>query len=409
MEVNDWNGRGKESLTTPGGAFRAPAGGRRTYEFERAAGPRPEEPVRPAPVENGRRPETASPFSRDAAPQPWYAGVASDQAPSARSAADAEAVHSAAVQAAQAAVSGPAVISHDGENGTAYTLEPPVPGGPQVYTITLPPTPRRPAPKQRSLWWLIPALLAALLLWFLLGAVLGPALTGRTGPASEPAASTEPAGRETAASRIYRENLEAVVRVMAIPAAPTDGSPQTASVGTGFLISADGYLLTNAHVVNGAITIQITLSDGRQVSAVLIAENHETDDVALLQIEEKDLRAVRFGDSDKLQVGDWVCTIGNPFGELNNTLTTGCCSGKPRDVVTGGKTLTMLQINAAINKGNSGGPLFNEAGRVVGIVNAKLGASGKEADAEILEGLGFALPINGILDWVREVCPQALG
>ena len=133
------------------------------------------------------------------------------------------------------------------------------------------------------------------------------------------------------------------------------------------------------------------------------------DDVALLQIEEKDLRAVRFGDSDKLQVGDWVCTIGNPFGELSNTLTAGCCSAEPRDVVTGGKTLTMLQINAAINKGNSGGPLFNEAGRVVGIVNAKLGASGKEADAEILEGLGFALPINGILDWVREVCPQALG
>lgn len=386
MEYRDWNGRGKESFTTPGGSFRPPAGPARRYEFERAEGAGEQLPKPEAAIPAARRAE--SPFSRDAAAQPWYAEAATAQS--------------------SAAASAPVVLSHDGENGAAYTLEPPVPGGPNVYTIRVPAPPRQPAPKKRSLWWVAPALLAALLLGVLLGLVLEPLLTGTIQPTT-PQNTAEPVSGETAAARIYRENAEAVLRIIAIPAgSPADGSPQTASAGTGFLISKRGYILTNAHVVSGAERIQVSFGDGSQRQAVLVAENSETGDAALLRIEGTVPKTVRLGDSDSLHVGDWVCTIGNPYGELNNSLTAGYYSAAPRQVETGDRTLVMLQINAAVNKGNSGGPLFDEAGRVVGMVTAKLSAPGTEPSAETLEGLGFALPINDVLSWVRSVCPEAL-
>ena len=137
--------------------------------------------------------------------------------------------------------------------------------------------------------------------------------------------------------------------------------------------------------------IGVTLRDGRKFSAELLFSDPDQD-LALLRIDAADLPCLELGDSDALEVGDWICTIGNPTGELGSSLTTGYLSAGPRQVQADGRTLTMLQINAAVNKGNSGGPLLDQAGRVVGIVTAKLSASG---DAPV-EGLGFALPINGV-------------
>ena len=130
--------------------------------------------------------------------------------------------------------------------------------------------------------------------------------------------------------------------------------------------------------------------------------DRQKSDVALLKIEATGLHPVTLGDAGSLQVGDWVCTIGNPLGELSFSLTTGTLSAAPRQIKTGGATLTMLQTNAAINRGNSGGPLFDAEGRVVGVVTAKYaGAEGGES----AEGLGFALPINDVMKlaelWMR--------
>ena len=385
MEYRDWNGRGKESFTTPGGSFRPPVGPARSYEYERSAGAEPRSPG-PGATASG---QAESPFSRNGAAQPRYAG-------------------SAEARPGEGVPGAPVVLSHDGENPPAYTLEPPAPGGPNVYTLRIPAPPRQTAPKKRSLWWVVPVLLGALLLGVLLGVLLESLLRRDSAPGT-PQSSAEPVSGETAAARIYRENTEAVLRIIAIPAEGAgEGSPQTVSAGTGFLISERGYILTNAHVVSGAASIQVSFSDGSQRQASLVAANSETGDAALLRIEGAVPKTVRLGDSDRLHVGDWVCTIGNPYGELSNSLTAGYYSAAPRQVDTGGRTLEMLQINAAVNKGNSGGPLFDEAGRVVGMVTAKLAAPGAEPAAEALEGLGFALPINAVLSWVRSVCPEAL-
>jgi serine protease Do len=162
------------------------------------------------------------------------------------------------------------------------------------------------------------------------------------------------------------------------------------SLGSGFVISADGFILTNNHVVDKAKDIKVSFDDGRVLEAKLIGRSPEID-IALIKVEAEKLQAVTFGDSDVLEVGDWVMAIGNPFG-LSQTVTKGIVSAKGR-VIGAGPYDDLIQTDAAINPGNSGGPLFNTKGEVIGI-NTLILAAG--------QNLGFAVPMN----MVKEVLPS---
>ncbi|HET6364362.1 MAG: trypsin-like peptidase domain-containing protein [Nitrospirota bacterium] len=162
------------------------------------------------------------------------------------------------------------------------------------------------------------------------------------------------------------------------------------SLGSGFIISTDGYILTNNHVVDMARDIKVALSDGRVMDAKLVGKSKEID-IALIKVEATGLPSAVLGDSDGLEVGDWVVAIGNPFG-LSHTVTAGIVSAKGR-VIGVGPYDDLIQTDAAINPGNSGGPLFNTKGEVVGI-NTVIIAMG--------QNLGFAVPIS----MVKEVLPS---
>ena len=166
--------------------------------------------------------------------------------------------------------------------------------------------------------------------------------------------------------------------------------------GSGFIISADGYILTNYHVIEdaaqGGYEISVLTHDGSEYVASIVG--HEADnDVAVLKIEAENLSAVTLGDSDAIAVGDSIYAVGNPLGELEYTMTSGMVSALDRDITTYDSdsgsytTINMFQIDAAVNSGNSGGPVYNDKGHVIGIVTAKYSDSG-------VEGLGFAVPIN---------------
>jgi serine protease Do len=158
------------------------------------------------------------------------------------------------------------------------------------------------------------------------------------------------------------------------------------SLGSGFLISSDGYILTNNHVVDKARDIRVALNDGRVLEAKLVGRSPEID-VALIKIDAGQLPAAVLGDSDAIEVGDWVMAIGNPFG-LSHTVTKGIVSAKGR-VIGAGPYDNLIQTDAAINPGNSGGPLFDMKGEVIGI-NTMILATG--------QNLGFAVPINMVKD-----------
>lgn len=165
--------------------------------------------------------------------------------------------------------------------------------------------------------------------------------------------------------------------------------------GSGVIISEDGYLITNNHVINGASTIQVRTSDGTTYDAVLVGTDSKTD-VAVLKINASGLRPVTFGDSDNLNVGETAVAIGNPLGELGGTVTNGIISAKDRSITLDNQQMTLLQTNAAINPGNSGGGLFNSRGELIGMVVAK--SSGSD-----VEGLGFAIPSNLVSKIAQEL------
>ena len=175
----------------------------------------------------------------------------------------------------------------------------------------------------------------------------------------------------------------------------------TAFVGSGVVISDDGYVLTNHHVIEGAVNVYVISGD--QEIAAEVVESDEATDVAVLKAEGLDAPAAKIGDSNALSVGDWVLVVGNPLGEeYANTLTVGVISGLNREVssrTSDGRqtTTTMIQTNAAINSGNSGGGLFNINGELVGITSMKLSNNGYLGTAAI-EGIGFAIPVNTVAD-----------
>jgi len=169
----------------------------------------------------------------------------------------------------------------------------------------------------------------------------------------------------------------------------------TASSGSGFIITEDGYIVTNYHVIENANKLTVTLNNEEQYEAKVIGYE-SGNDVALIKIDAKGLKPVSIGNSDELLVGETVCAIGNPLGELTNTLTIGGISALDRVVNTDGKPINMLQTDCAINSGNSGGPLFDMNGNVIGITTAKYYGG-------TIEGLGFAIPINDAMKIVADL------
>ncbi len=172
------------------------------------------------------------------------------------------------------------------------------------------------------------------------------------------------------------------------------GASEGSGAGSGFILTEDGYVITNYHVVEGATAISVTTHSGEEYSAKLVGHD-ATNDLAVLKMDATGLKAVVLGSSTNLAIGDMVVAIGNPLGKLSATQTVGYISGIDREVSTGNlTTISMLQTDAAINPGNSGGPLFNMYGEVIGITTAKY--SGTTGSGASIEGIGFAIPIDDV-------------
>ena len=195
---------------------------------------------------------------------------------------------------------------------------------------------------------------------------------------------------------IYTRNIDSVVSI-------TCSGRSSTSSGTGVILSQDGYIVTNAHVVEGGSSITVQLTDDRTFSASIVGSD-EISDLAVLYIAAEGLTPAQFGDSSSLRVGDTVVAIGDPLGvEFRGTYTNGIVSAINRDVDVDGRTMTLIQTNAALNSGNSGGPLINCYGQVIGINTMKIGTY---TDSAGVEGLGFAIPSATVKDVVDQLITQ---
>ena len=235
------------------------------------------------------------------------------------------------------------------------------------------------------------------------------AITQAVESVSEPAPSAAAvayAGRDGGAlpaPEIYRRACEQVVGITTeITYTNFFGMNSSSAVsGTGFIISEDGYILTNFHVIELAAQngkdVNVILHDGTRYTAEIVGYE-KFNDLAVLKIDASGLNAASFGSSDALQVGDLVYAVGNPLGELDFSMSTGHVSALDRAITSdeSGVAINMFQIDAAVNSGNSGGPVYNAAGEVVGIVTAKYASSG-------VEGLGFAIPVNDAVGIVSDL------
>ena len=211
----------------------------------------------------------------------------------------------------------------------------------------------------------------------------------------------KPEGNLTA-SEVYEKNIRSVVAINCT--ATVSGGfgqvYQTASAGSGFVLTQDGYVVTNHHVIDGATKITVTFEDGTEYTAKLIGSDASSD-IALVKIDATGLQAVTIGSSSRLAVGDQVVAIGNALGELSFSLTVGYVSGMDRDVNTDGSVMNMVQTDAAINSGNSGGPLFNARGEVIGINTAKY--SGTTSSGASIEGISFAIPMDDVIGMLEDL------
>ena len=208
--------------------------------------------------------------------------------------------------------------------------------------------------------------------------------------------STVPQEGGISLQKIYEKNIPSVVSIRT-------QLPGGRSTGTGVIVSSEGYIVTNSHVVENARALSVQLTDDRVLSAMLVGED-PVSDLAVLYIEAPDLVAAEFGDSGALRVGDTVAAIGDPLGiDLRGTMTDGIVSAINRDVTLGGRTLTLIQTNAALNSGNSGGPLINCYGQVIGINTMKIGTFTNQAG---VEGLGFAIPSTTVKEIVDQIISQ---
>ena len=202
-------------------------------------------------------------------------------------------------------------------------------------------------------------------------------------------------------SQVYAMNVNSVVAISNQSTTNVWGqASETASSGSGFIISADGYILSNYHVVEGANKLTVITYMGDEYEAKLVGFD-KMNDVSILKVEATGLDPVTIGSSDDLIVGDQVVAIGNPLGELTSSLTVGYISAKDRTINTDGSLINMMQTDAAINPGNSGGPLFNMRGEVIGITTAKY--SGSTGSGASIEGIGFAIPIADVMSMAGDL------
>ena len=208
--------------------------------------------------------------------------------------------------------------------------------------------------------------------------------------------------KKMTAAEVYAANVNSTVGITTQVTTNFWGyTTQSAASGSGFILSADGYLLTNYHVIESASSIKATLYNGKSYDATLIGYD-ESNDIAVLKIDAEGLTPVTLGDSDNLNVGDDVIAIGNPLGELTFSLTSGSVSALNREVtLSSNVTMNLIQTDCAINSGNSGGALFNLYGEVVGITNAKY--SGSSGSGASIDNIGFAIPINSVRSIVDSI------
>jgi serine protease Do len=195
------------------------------------------------------------------------------------------------------------------------------------------------------------------------------------------------------ATEIYEKNVNSVVAV-------TCKLNTGGSAGTGFIISEDGYIVTNHHVIEDAVAVYVNLANGKQYKCE-VKGSDATNDIAVLKVELTGLTPVKIGKSSEVKVGEPVVAIGNALGELSFSLTGGYISGTNREITTEGIAINMLQTDLAINSGNSGGPLFNARGEVIGITTAKY--SGTSSSGASIEGIGFAIPIDDVWSMIEDL------
>ena len=221
------------------------------------------------------------------------------------------------------------------------------------------------------------------------------------GAVSRPSVEVDADGLLTPAE-VYSRNVDTVVAIsnQGLTTNIFGQVSRTASSGSGFIISADGYIVSNYHVVSGASKLSVILADGTEYDAAIVGYD-QSNDIAVLKIDAKNLPCVTIGSSESLVEGDRVAAIGNPLGELTSSLTVGYVSAKDRTVNTDGTYINMLQTDAAINPGNSGGPLFNMYGEVIGITTAKYG--GMSSNGATIEGIGFAIPIDDVRNMIDDL------
>ena len=202
-------------------------------------------------------------------------------------------------------------------------------------------------------------------------------------------------------SQVYASSVNSVVAISStIQSNSFYGVSEGTATGSGFILTEDGYVITNHHVVEGATAVSVITHEGTEYPASIVG-TYKDNDVAVLKVDATGLPAVTVGSSNDLIIGDMVVAIGNPLGELTATQTVGYVSGKDRDVTTDGSIINMIQTDAAINSGNSGGPLFNMYGQVVGITTAKY--TGTSGSGATIEGIGFAIPIDDVMGIISDL------
>ena len=209
-------------------------------------------------------------------------------------------------------------------------------------------------------------------------------------------------GAQMTPAEVYAANVNSTVGITTSVTTNFWGYQSTsAASGSGFIISDDGYILTNYHVIEDSDSISVSMYNGDSYEATLVGYD-ESNDIAVLKIEAEGLAPVILGDSDNLNVGDSVLAIGNPLGELTFTLTSGAISAKDREVTfSNNMSMNLLQTDCAINSGNSGGALFNLYGEVIGVTNAKYSTSSSSSAS--IDNIGFAIPINSIMNIVESI------
>ena len=256
---------------------------------------------------------------------------------------------------------------------------------------------------------LVACMIVTMLVSAILGALMGEAFSGNTntsqgsnGVARNDSKLTEldlseATGSKLTVGQIINKNADAVVEI--IVEGTTEGMwgqmQLTQGAGSGVIVKENGYIATNYHVVQGAKKVEVTLHNGDKYNATIVGTD-PSNDIAVIKIDAKGLTTATIGDSSKVQVGDLAVAIGNPLGQLGGTATSGIISALDRTLTIEGTTLTLLQTDAAINGGNSGGGLFNGSGELIGIVESKASAVG-------VEGLAFALPINSVSEIINDM------